>query len=1210
MINLKRIAAFCCLLLCSSLQMFAAVTDQNQPTQTLKDALNNASKQFNVSFIYEDELVSNKRVNTVDGSFKKVEDYLSAVLKPFNLHFKKLGATQYAIYGKQPAKSKDSNTNHVMPAEAAPPAEAASGKLPAAGTPGYNLTDTTPQVRMVLGVVMDESLTPVSAATIMVPGTRNMAMTNSRGEFEIKIPVYTKALQISCVAYESQQIPINRVTYYQVVLKDKTGYLKPVEVVSTGYTNLPKERATGSFGVVTSKELEKIPTANVIQRLEGLVPGLQMQITSGDNSFVYDNVTPAPSSNTRTIGRNDYNLNIRGISTINSERTPLVVVDGFPTELDMKTFNPNDIAQITFLRDAAAASIWGVRAANGVIVIETKKGRTRMPVVNVSVGFSTQGKPDIGYLKLMSSAQELAYEKELVDKGIVNASIYSQYTAGIKSYASDGVDLAFQLNAGRISQAEYDARVAQMSTVNNYGQITQYLMQPATSQSYNLSVSGGSDIHTYYLSGSYSKELPSTKGNSGERLTLTANQEFKIIKRITLSASLKASFFNYTENGIGITALSSGNKTFMPYNDIRNRFYYTTGQHYSDSLQSLGYQNWGYSYLDELTMSDNSTHDNNYSGTLNLNVPIYKGLAFTAAYALERSYYNSRYYYGDSTFTNRNLYNTGTTIVSGSLVNGVPNGGIFSINNSSFNNYSARGQFTYNGKIGKIHELNALAGMETRQTMVSQNLSTLWGYNLSTGLSQTPAYGVYYNTYNYSIGSLYGAPTQSDKIKRFLSYYGNAAYTLLGRYTLSASVRYDDYNNFGLDRKYRAKPFWSSGISWNINKEQFMQPVSWVNNLTVRVTYGINGNINQEIMPFTNISVGSADYQTGLPYASINAAANPALRWEKTGVFNAAVDYSILNGRLGGSVDVYTKRGKDLISSFDINPTYTSINNGMLSLNGATLSNSGIDIGLNGAILDNKSYGWNMGLNFSYNSNKITDNRFKATSSFFSSLSGGLIKGYPVDAIWVYRYAGLDSTGLTQVYDKDGKKLKANQTITDIGTMKYGGRLNAPYYGAFTNTFRYHQWSLFVLTTYSFGGAFMKPTINAYPNARLGMTYNLNADVASRWQKPGDEATTNVPGMSGRYAGVSTFRYASSDLNIQPSDYIRLREISLAYDMPKDIAGKVLAKNMRISGTVRNLGLIWKKNKLGIDPDFLPNLTNIMHLPPTVQYNLMVNVTL
>jgi TonB-linked SusC/RagA family outer membrane protein len=1197
MINLKRIAAFCCLLLCSSLQMFAAVTDQNQPTQTLKDALDNASKLFHVSFIYEDELVRNKRVN-VDGSYKKVEDYLSVVLKPFNLQFKKLGNTQYAIYAKEKAKAKE---NNVVPVEVVLQ-ETASGKLPATAE------DTTVQIRLVMGTVTDESMEPVSAATVMVPGTKNMVVTNTKGQFEIKIPVTTKTLQVSCVAYESQQIPVNRTAYYTVSLKDKTGYLKPVEVVSTGYVNLPKERATGSFGVVTSKELEKIPTANVLQRLEGQVPGLQMKITSGDNSFVYDNFTPALSSNTRTIGANDYGVTIRGTSTINSEKMPLIVVDGFPTELDLKTFNPNDIAQITFLRDAAAASIWGARAANGVIVIETKKGRTRMPVVSVSVGFSTQDRPDIGYLKLMNSAQELNYEKELVDKNIVNAAVYNPYTAGVKSYVSDGVDLAFQLKSGRITQAEYDARAAQMSGINNYGQITKQLMQRATSQSYNLSVSGGSDVHTYFLSGSYAKETPSTKGNTGERITLTANQEFKIIKKITLTTSLKASFFNYSTNGIGLSVLSPGARTFMPYNDLNDKFYYTTGRRYADSLQGLGYRNWGYDYMDELALADNGAHDNNYTGTLNLNVPIYKGFAFTAAYALERTYFTLRNYYGENTFYNRNLYNTGTTIVGGQQMHGMPTGGILNNINSSANNYSTRGQFVYNGTFGKIHELNAIAGMETRQTSVSQNTATLWGYNPSTGFGQTTPYGVLYNTYNYSLSSLYGAPTQTDKTKRFLSYYGNAAYTLMSRYTLSASIRYDDYNNFGLDKKYRAKPFWSTGVSWNINKESFMQPVSWVNNLSLRVTYGINGNINQDLRPFTNIGLGEADYQTGLPYATIIAPANPALKWENTYVFNAGIDYSLFNGRLGGSIDVYNKKGKDLISSFDVNPTYTGVNSSFLSFNGATMSNRGIDIGLNGAILDNKAFGWNMGLNFSYNSNKITDNRFKATSSFFSSLSNSLIKGYPVDAVFTYRAAGLDSTGLTQIYNADGSKLKANQTVTDLKAMKYAGRMSAPYYGSFTNTFRYHQWSVYVLTTYSFGSVFRNPTIAAYPNSRQ-MSYNVTADIAKRWQKPGDEATTNVPGISGTYAYNSTFRYAYSDLNIQSGSYIRLREISLGYEVPKNIAGKILAKNLHVNGVVRNLGLLWKKNKVGVDPDFLPNLGNTLHLPPTVQYNLMVNVS-
>ncbi|GAA0545816.1 SusC/RagA family TonB-linked outer membrane protein [Chitinophaga japonensis] len=1172
-----------------------------------------ASKQYEVSFIYEDELVRNKRVSPpAAGQFRKVEDYLSIVLKPFPLRFKKLGGTQYAIYAKRaaaPVEEKE-KTNQVATGNAANTQAASGQPSPHVAEIQVRTGSDTATRRLVQGIVMDESLAPVSSASVIVPGAKVLAVTNTRGEFAIQVPLAARTLQVSCIAYETQQVPLGSYLFYKVVLKDKTGYLKPVEVVSTGYVNLPKERATGSFGVVTSKELEKVPVANVIQRLEGQVPGLQMTITAGDNSFVYDNVTPAPASNTRTIGQNDYNLNIRGNTTLQSERMPLIVVDGFPTELDLKTFNPNDIEQITFLRDAAAASIWGARAANGVIVIQTKKGRARMPVVNFSVGFSTQDRPSLDHLGLMNATQVLAYEKELVDKGIINDYIYNPYTAGVRYYVSDGIDLAYQLKSGRITQAEYDTRAAAMGALNNYGQISRYLMQRATSQQYNLSVSGGSDVHTYYLSGSYSKERPSTIGNFGERMTLTANQDFRIIRKITLSMSLKGSFFNYRQGGIGAGALSNGGRTFMPYNSIvdeqgnHGRFYYSIGRHYADSLQGLGYRDWAYDYLDELALAGNSASDNNYTGTLNLNIPIYKGLSFNASYALERSYFTNRIFNRENSFYTRDLYNMGTTMQNGQLVHALPQGGILATNRTDLNNYSARGQFAYNGSFRGKHELTTLAGMEARQTSVSAARATLFGYNEQTGIAQVVPFGQMYSTVT-GVNWFSGSPEQNDKRKRFLSYYGNAAYTFMGRYTLSGSLRYDDYNNFGLDRKYRAKPFWSSGISWNIAREPFMGRAVWVNALSLRLTYGVNGNINQEARPFTNIYIAAADQQTGLPYAGISAAANPALRWESTYVTNLGLDYSLFDGRLGGSIDVYNKSGKDIIYPLEINPTYSSIYT--LLLNGVTISNRGVDIGVNGALVDNRRFGWNMGLNFSYNTNKVTDNRFQPSSSFYSSLSG-TIEGYPTDAVWVYRNAGLDSTGMTQIFDEKGGKVGPSQNVSDIGAMKYAGRRTAPYYGAFNNTLRYGNWSLYVLATYNFGSVFLRPAVSNYPSTRR-FDYSLSGDIAERWQHPGDETNTLVPGVQGIYAGRSAYRYAFSDANVEPGDYIRLRELSLGYTVPESVAGKVWARNIKVNAVVRNLGLIWKKNKAGLDPDFVPVLSsNVLHMPPVTQYSLVLNV--
>lgn len=1209
MINLKKVAAFCCLMLAISLQMFAAVASQNQPTLTLKEALNKASRQFHVSFIYEDELVSNKRVNTpADDSYKKVEDYLSAVLKPYNLKFRKLGGSQYAIYGtSDKAKEKD-KTNHVAPEEAV--SEQTASQQPAVQMTQVQTNrsvDTTgTDTRILVGVVTDESMAPVSSATIMVPGTRYMTVTGKNGDFSLKVPVNAQKIQVSCIAYESQVLPVNNAIYYKIALKDKTGYLKPVEVVSTGYVNLPKERATGSFGVVTAKELEKIPTANVINRLEGMVPGLQMQLTAGDNSFVYDNVTPAPASNTRTIGMNNYNYNIRGTTTLKSETSPLVVVDGFPTEFDLKTLNPNDIEQITFLRDAAAASIWGARAANGVIVIQTKKGRLRQPAVNFGVGYSTQARPDIGYLKLMNSAQVLALDKEMVDKGIVTSASYNPYTSGLKYNIDKGVDLAFQLNSGRITQAQYDAQVAELSKRNNYSQLSDYLMQPATAQNYNLSVSGGTDVHTYYLSGAYSKENTSTVGNSGERINLVANQEFKILKKITLGVSLKGAFFNYANNGIGLNILANGANTFMPYDDIHDNFYYTIGEHYADSLENLGYRNWSTNYLDELKMNRNYTRDNNYTGTITLDIPIYKGIGFNASYMQERDFFTIRNTLDKNSAYVRDLYNKGTVMSGTTLVHNFPDGSILRATNNNMNNYSARGQFTYNRSIKEDHQISALAGMEVRQTLNSANSYTIYGYNPATGIGVTTAYGTYYATMDYSGGYLGGYPTQTDYMKRYLSYYGNAAYTYKNKYTLSGSVRYDDYNNFGLEKKYRAKPFWSSGLSWNVAKESFMQDVSWVSSLRVRGTFGINGNINQDLRPFTNISLGSSDGQTGLPTATVISPANPALKWENTYVTNLGIDYGLLNGRLSGTIDLYNKKGTDIIYLLEVNPTLLGSGN-TINRNGVTMSNRGIDLGINGAIVDGKNFGWNMGVNFSYNTNKITSSLLKPTTSFYSSFSGQIV-GYASDAVFAYRNAGLDSLGWTKIYDQNGNKIRSNVAVTDMGAVKYAGRRTAPVYGSLQNTFRYKNWSMFVLATYSFGSVFRAPVATQYPTSRK-LFYNTSGDIANRWQNAGDETKTIVPGIAGAYAATSVLRYAYSDVNIQPGDYIRLREISLSYQLPSEMAGKVFARSIKISGAVRNLGLIWKKNKLGLDPDYVPALAStVLHLPATPQYNLMLNV--
>lgn len=1155
----------------------------------LEKVLKQIKKQSGLALVYEDQLLTKANPVSIAVTNISVEEALELVFKNQPL--------TYEIVAKKIITVKEIN---------------AQKKSVPTVTADATLSND------IKGRVLDEQGKPVAGVTVIARGINKMTVTNDKGEFVITDADGATALFFTSVNLQPFEQKINGKKYFQVTMLPKVSTLDAVAVqVSNGYQTLPRERTTGSFSVITAKELEKIPVANLIQRIEGLVTGLQPKITAGDNSFIYQGLVQGINSTTRTVGNNDYDLNVRGRTTILGEKMPLMVVDGFPTEFDIKALNPADIEQITVLKDAAAASIWGARAANGVIVIVTKKGRAaKAPSVSITTSYSTSAQPRLDYLPLVNSAQLINYEQEVVNKSLL---IYNPLTAAPanKYYVSNAVDLTFKLKAALIDSATYNAEIAKLSNINGYGQLKHYLLQPASSQDYNLSVSGGNETHTYFLSAAYTREIPNAVGTSGDRFTLTSNQSFKVLNRATVSFNLRGAFFNYRNNGLGVTPLGKGSNTFLPYNQIvdanGNKQYYSYAYYKgrTDTLQSnRGFLNWGYNYQDELTNSDYVVKDNNFSGTVDVKLPIIKGLQATGQFMMEKYYQNSRISYSQDAYYVRNLVNTATSVnyTTGVLTNGIPKGGIITQSFSNNINYSARGQLDYNNTIKQDHQINAIAGVEIRQTQQGQTSpAALYGYNYQTGINQsvlanyTTVDGFTVSTTSFSAGS------QADKLRRFYSYYSNAAYTYKRKYSLTASARYDDYNNFGVDRKYRATPLWSAGAKWDITGEKFLHQQKWINNLSLRTTYGYNGNIALGTYPFTTIFLSSSFY-TGLPTAGISAPANPALRWEKTGVFNLGLDYALFNNRVYGTVEWYRKKGKDLLFSFPVDPTYGISN---LTTNNTNVNAKGFELSVAGNILRSSTWDVTSVFNFSYNKNQVSDTRFAPNSSFYSSLSTSGITGYPTTSLWVYRFAGLDNTGMTQIYDGDKiTKLPASKNPTSADAIKYAGNTQAPYYGSFRQNVRYKQFSLYALFTYSFGSVFLRPTVSTYQTTRfVTLQYDLNKDIDLRWRKAGDEATTNVPGIAGTFAATSLFRYGNSDINVLDGSYIRFRELSAGYDLPRQVAQKINSKNIRFNFTVRNLGLLWTKNKEGIDPDFLPVLvTTVLRLPPSVSYNLSLNV--
>ncbi len=1067
------------------------------------------------------------------------------------------------------------------------------------------------------GRVIDDTGEPLAGVSVLLGGKGKGTVTDVDGYYSIKANPGDK-LEFRYIGMFPSDMIVGNEKVINVEMVNDTQKLGEVEVVSTGYQSLPKERATGSFATISAEDIKKVPTANVVQRMEGQVPGMKISVLAGDKSFDYTNTLQSANSSTRTMGAADYDISIRGVNTLSGEKMPIIVVDGVISDFDISNLDPNNIENITILKDAAAASIWGSRAANGVIVVTTKKGQKgQRPQVSLSMNLTTQDKPDLKYLKRMTSAQALEYEKEIVDRGYFYATNPVDYYSA-QTYYPEGSRLALDLKNGKISQSEYDSRISQLSEIDNFDQMSEYFIQRASSQQYNVSVNGGGDNSTYYYAVSYAKENPYLKGNGANRININLSNSWKLFNRATLSTTFTGSFFKYKNNAFSIKSLmTDGVAKMMPYNQFAdekgNGIDYDVFNPDWTATLSSAYKPWTYNYLQELSLNSNRQRTDNYSANLNLYIPIYWGISSNTTYALERSYTEAKIWYDPASYQMRNMMNYYTPAGATNNTLGIRNGGL-NTQTSNNRNWTFRQQLNYDGVINGMHRINALAGVEMRQTYIEQGSSTIWGYNPESGIADTQIDMSYNQTYGCIAGyntsfNGGGYPTSINRRRRYLSYYANAGYTLLDRYYLSGSVRYDDYNNFGLDRKYRAKPFYSFGAKWNLSRENFMENAQWVNNFALRATYGINGNISLDAYPFTKISLQD-NYITGQPSAFISALANPQLRWEKTYTTNIGVDFSLLNYRLNGSIDFYTKRSRDLIYSFPFSSTIVgNINNSSMTRNVVGINSRGLDINLQGVVYKDNDWDVNIGANMSWNTNTVSDNPFFREDQYLTEINSsptyiGMIGGYATDKMFAFRWAGLDENGQPLVYNKDGETVSATESISSIDDLVLVGHSTPTVYGGVNLNISWKNFSLYTLFTYQFGSHFILPTMDNYVTNNYSK-WNLSADIADRWREPGDELHTNVPGFTSNYIAINRYKYA--DINVAKGDYLRWRQISLNYRIDNRLLSRIGINSADVSCSVSNLGLLWKANHAGIDPDYTGGLASI-NLPPKKSYTLSLNI--
>lgn len=1003
------------------------------------------------------------------------------------------------------------------------------------------------------------------------------ASTDANGTFQLAAGLVTDNLhlQVSYLGYLTKSLIIQpgQGNILQIVLNPNPNMLQQV-TVSTGYQQVSAERTTGSFVQLDNTQLNRRVGPDILSRLEDQVPGL---VFNRDGTAARHPIT------------------IRGQSTIFSNVDPLIVVDNFPYDGALNTINPNDVESITVLKDAAAASIWGARAGNGVIVVTTKKGKfNQLLRISLNVNSSLTEKSDAFAQPTMSSVDYIANEQALFAKGYYN----TQENAAAKAALTPAVELMIAKRDGRISQDQLNNQLDIWSRQDVRRDFEKYLYQQPLNQQYALNLSGGSEMQRYYLSAGWDNNPAALKANGNDRFSLNASGNYLMLnKKLELSTGVAITRGNSFAGNTGPSAITSVSGTLYPYAQLAD------GQgnalpiaKYRPSVlvnaTTQGLVNWEYKPLDELDHNSNTIQSSYYRLDAGLSYKILPGFKAQVLYQYAQGTDRSRNHQDQNSYAARDLINRFTFVnTDGSRTLPVPIGGILTQGNILATTNNLRGQLSYQMEQGD-YSLNAFAGAEMKELYTDGYTYRQYGYDPEHATSKPVDYIKGYVSYVNPISTNNVIPNADDLANltdRYVSYFSNAALSYKQKYTLSASARLDQSNLFGVKSNQKGTPLYAAGLAWNMAKEAFYKldalPV-----LKLRLSYGYNGNINKSLSAYTTASYSGGtennnNTYTRLPFATVKNPPNPQLRWERVRIINTALEFGFKNNRISGTIEYFYKNGLDLIGDTPFPPS-TGIT--IFKGNTADVTGQGIDLQINSRnVVSNRSgFAWNTSFIVSHITDKVSQYDVAFPVSYLLSIAANARKGFPIYALYSYRSAGLDpETGDPRGYlngelSKDYAKMK---TAATPDNLVYNGPARPTVSGSLFNTFSYKNIAVSVGLNYRFGYYFRKSSIR-YQTVFTGL--GGHSDYALRWQKAGDETSTIVPAMPLAVNANRDDFYQYSDALVFKGDNIRLQDIRISYELSQSHFPKLPFSNLQFYVYANNLGLVWKATKGWGDPDY------------------------
>jgi TonB-linked SusC/RagA family outer membrane protein len=1049
----------------------------------------------------------------------------------------------------------------------------------------------TQQSYTIKGHVIDDEGEALPGVTIKRNG-QAVGVTDAKGAYEISVPAGSNELEFRFIGMEPSIVKLKNVVANQAVevtMKSDAGQLN--EVVVTGYQDIAKPKMTGSAVTISGNDLMERYTPNLLSNLEGRVAGLS------------------------TYGGE---LKVRGTSSLYAETSPLLVVDGLPVEGRLEDINQYDIASINVLKDAAATAIYGARASNGVIVVTTKNAHQKGKIdVAFTANLTLKENRNMDYNDnfYMNAEQQVKKESEYYDW---------YYTSGTQSDPVGSTLSGYNYGNGPVSPLSYAyyraykgditmdelAQIKQQLSKNNFAkEYAREVYRQQVMQEYNLSLRSRSEKSQNNLTLNFAHDNAGIINTMDQRFTANYKGSFDVTKWLTTNVTINGVFNKSRGRGDDATSLA---------NDVWSHAAYETMYNADGSIRNMygiceGNELWGGGGEGTVDLSSNPI-DEFYNNTVNsrrthlrlngeLLFRILPGLTASVMGVYESDQQRRVWLATEDSHPARVLHNAyyDPNRLTNPLIPAT--GGFRQTRNTQGDYWTTRGQLNYGKKFGK-HEVSAIAGLEFRGTLSKGTNSLLLAYDdqLQTGraadINFFDLYDQQYSPYYKSGSGGYNARSYAynpyikngmDNIleveHRYGSGYFNATYTYNDRYNVFASFRKDYADVYGLNSKYRGKPLWSVGGAWNIEQEDFMKEVKWVNFLKLRYSYGATGNIYQGATSYLTATTGSTNSYTKLPLATIQSPANPNLRWEQTRTNNVGIDFSLFNNRVRGSIDYYHKAAQDVFANKSLDPTtgYSS-----MFVNSANLRNNGIELQVTADWFrptTRKQIGWSTSLTLAHNSNKVT-NVYNPSTYAYQMLSNPFVEGYPASALWSYRFAGIDDGSVSgpgeTLWYGDGGTITHSVQGASTDVMEYSGQTDPKVILGMDNRLEWNGFSFSIMLAY-YGGHVMRCLQEReVTSTSMGGTQPLY--LLNSWTP---ENPTTTPGF-GQYGSSSIGNESYNGNNsVYDASFLKIRNIVFGYEFPRTIVNRLKLSRLALNFQIDNPKALWTANGKGIDPETL-----------------------